>query len=247
MRKALVVSAFALFVCSQSFAYVIVLKDGTRYNAKGKWTIANGKAMITLASGSVMAINPNEIDTAKTDQINALGMGNVAVLGQEQQTQPTTPKQSPSLGQMVKMRPRAGAQQPQSAAPITPTHNPNAMAPAAPSPVPDQLDPQLKDKFERAYENVGIYEHKLTGTNRSIRAEVTADNEEKVFNALSATAFLIARNAGMDNLQIDIVELYMKTTTGGAAGRFQMTRADADSINAKAITLQDYYVRKVIY
>jgi len=131
--------------------------------------------------------------------------------------------------------------------PPPPTHSPVATAPAAPSPVADQLDPRLKDTFERAYENVGIFAHKLTGTNRNVRVQLTADSEEKVFNAISATAFLIARNAGVDGAQIDMVELFMATTTGGAAGRFQMNRADADSINNKAISLQDYFVRKVIY
>ena len=245
MKKSLTLIAFASLLSAQAFAnYTIVLKDGTHYNAKTKWTIQNGKALVTLESGSTMTINPNEIDVAKTDEVNKLDMGNVTVLGHEQQAVPSTAKQAPTLGQMVKMRRQQQAQA--TPAPVTPppTH---ATAPAAPSPVADNLDPRLKDTFERAYENVGIFEHKLTGTNRSVRVQVTADSEEKVFNAISATAFLIARNAGVDNVQIDMVELYMATTTGGAAGRFQINRADADSINNKAISLQDYFVRKVIY
>jgi hypothetical protein len=245
MKKSLTVLAFATLLCSQAFAgYTIVLKDGTRYNAKMKWTIQNGKALVTLESGSTMTVNPNEIDVAKTDEVNTLGMGNVNVLGHEQQAQPNSQKQAPTLGQMVKMRKQ---QAPVTPPPATPTHSPVGTTPAAPSPVADQLDPRLKDTFERAYENVGIFEHKLTGTNRSVRVQLTADSEEKVFNAISATAFLIARNAGLDNMQIDIVELYMATTTGGSSGRFQINRADADSINNKAISQQDYFVRKVIY
>lgn len=244
MKKSLTVVAFATLLSSQAFAnYTIVLKDGTHYNAKTKWTIQNGKAFVTLESGSTMTINPNEIDVAKTDEVNKLDMGNVTVLGHEQQAVPSAAKQAPTLGQMVKMRRQ---QQPQPTPPPA-TPSTHGTAPAAPSPVADNLDPRLKDTFERAYENVGIFEHKLTGTNRSVRVQLVADSEEKVFNAISATAFLIARNAGIDNLQIDLVELYMATTTGGAAGRFQINRADADSINNKAISLQDYFVRKVIY
>lgn len=247
MKKILTLLTFAMLLSTQLFAaYTIVLKDGTRYNAKMKWTIQNGKALVTLESGSTMTINPNEIDVAKTDEVNNLGMGNVNVLAQEQQAQPNSAKQAPTLGQMVKMR-RQQTPPPTPPPTTTTSHGPTAMAPAAPSPVADQLDPRLKDTFERAYENVGIFEHKLTGTNRSVRVQVTADSEEKVFNAISATAFLIARNAGVDNLQIDIVELYMATTTGGSAGRFQINRADAEAINNKAISLQDYFVRKVIY
>ena len=136
---------------------------------------------------------------------------------------------------------------PPTPSPTTPRSSPSGTAPAEPAAVPDQLDGGLKDRFERAYENVGIFEHKLTGTNRNVRVELTADSEDKVFNALSATAFLIVRNAGMDHAQIDMVELFMKTTTGGAAGRFQMNRANADQIHNKLVTLQDYFVRHVIY
>jgi hypothetical protein len=247
MKKTLTLVTFAMLLCTQAFAaYTIVLKDGTRYDAKMKWTIQNGKALVTLTSGSTMTINPNEIDVAKTDEINNLGMGNVNVLSHEQPAQPNSAKQAPSLGQIVKMR-RQQNPPPPPAPTTTAVQAPTGMAPAAPAPIADQLDPRLKDTFERAYENVGVYEHKLTGTNRSVRVQLTADSEEKVFNSISATAFLIARNAGLDSTQIETVELYMATTTGGSAGRFQINRADAESINNKAISLQDYFVRKVIY
>jgi hypothetical protein len=57
----------------------------------------------------------------------------------------------------------------------------------------------------------------------------------------------MVRNAGEDGTQIDIVELFMKTTTGGAAGRFQMTRADAEALDKRTISQQEYFIRKVIY
>ncbi|HWW60571.1 MAG TPA: hypothetical protein VN181_04305, partial [Thermoanaerobaculia bacterium] len=81
----------------------------------------------------------------------------------------------------------------------------------------------------------------------SMRAELTVDSEDKVFNAVTATSFLMVRNAGVTGAQIDMVELFMKMTNGGAAGRFQMTRADAQALNEKTLSVQDYFVRKVIY
>ena len=43
MKKALSLFAFTMLVASQMFAsYTVVLKDGTRYIAKAKWTVANG-------------------------------------------------------------------------------------------------------------------------------------------------------------------------------------------------------------
>jgi hypothetical protein len=107
---------------------------------------------------------------------------------------------------------------------------------------------EVLNKFEQAFENVGIFEHSIVATGlHSVRADLTVDSEEKVFNALTATAFLVVHNAGVAGTQVDMVELFMKTTVGQAAGRFQMTRADADALDAKTVTPQDYFVRKVIY
>jgi len=243
MKKTLTIIAFVSLIASNALAaYVIVLKDGSRLKAKAKWTVVNGKAVVNLENGQTVTLNPAEIDVAKSEQMSKMGLGDVNILGTGQQAQPAQQQQSQgqSLGDQVRaMRPRV---------PVTPTTtSQQTAAPVSPAPVLDQLDSRVRDKFERAFENVGIYEHKLAGTNRHIRAELTADSEDRVFNALSATAFLVGHNAGIDGLNIDMVELFMRTTNGGAAGRFQMNRADADAINGKTTTIQDYFVRKVIY
>jgi hypothetical protein len=240
MKKSLALFAFVSLLCSQAFAvYVVVLKDGTRYKAKAKWTISNGRALVTLENGQVMALNPAEIDVAKSDELTKMGLGDVNVLQVGTQAPAETPKPQQGLGSLVHVRKMTPA--------TTQTPTPGTAQTAVPGELIDQVDLRVKSTFERAYENVGIFEHKMSGTTRNIRVELTADQEDKVFNALSATAFMIVRNAGLENTQIDMVELFMKTTNGGAAGRFQMNRADADSINSKAISLPDYFVRKVIY
>ncbi|HUP45994.1 MAG TPA: hypothetical protein VM779_10835 [Thermoanaerobaculia bacterium] len=238
--KTVLTALLVLFVAVQSFAtYTVVMKDGTRYQAKAKWTVVNGKALIHLENGQSVSVDPALIDIAKSEEVTRLGLGDVKVLGVEQTTQSQSQQQAPSLGSTVKMRPRVPfgneAEQQQPA------------ATARPAAVTNQLDSRLAGNFERAYENVGIFERKMAGTNRVVRAELTADNEDRVFNAISATAFLIVRNAGVDGIEIENVELFMRTTNGGAAGRFVMSRADAEAINSKTITIEDYFVRKVIY
>jgi len=108
----------------------------------------------------------------------------------------------------------------------------------------DQTRREVKGLLDYAEDEAGG----LMNTRYSrLRADMTVDTEDRVFNAISATAFLMVRNAGVQGVQIDVVELYMKTTTNGAAGRFQMTRADAEALNSKTMSQQDYFVRKVIY
>ena len=89
---------------------------------------------------------------------------------------------------------------------------------------------------------------RLTGVSPGAgRADLTADSEDKVFNAISATSFLMVHNAGVPGADIKMVELFMKTTVGGSAGRFQMTKADAQALDSKQISQQEYFVRHVIY
>lgn len=236
MRKTLIMFAAALVIAMPALAtYWVVMKDGTKYTAKAKPTVVNGKAIIQLESGSTIAVDPAAIDVQKSEQVTKLGGGNLIAVDTGHDGNQPAPNKS-SLGSAIKLR---KLQQQQAAA--TETTAPVAAPPSS-------LSNEVMDKFARAYENVGIFEQKVTSPGaKTLRVELTADSEEKVFNAISATAFLITRNAGVPGAQIDMVELFMKTTTGGAAGRFQMTRDDALALDNKQMSREDYFVRKVIY
>src|SRR5207247_5005698 len=234
MRKLPLAFAAALLLSTQAFAaYYIVLKDGTQYKAKQKWTIVNGKATFQTEGGQTLQLDPASIDVAKSEEATRLGGG--SVLGQEQlqQTGGTKPQQS-TLGNAFKLR-----KLPTEQAPAT---NPNAPPPIAPVSGP-VLSNEVIQKFEQAFENVGIYEHKVTPTGaHTFRAELVTDNEEKVFNVLTASAFLIMHDAGVPGTKIDMAELFMKTTIGVTAGRFQMTHADAEMLDSKKMTREEYFV-----
>lgn len=245
MRKALIVFAFTTLAATQAFAtYIVVLKDGTRYTAKSKWTVTNGKALVTLENGQTLQLDPSLIDAPRSEQMTKVGLANANVIDlNPNMPQSTTAPAQPSLGSQIKLRrPR----QEESAAPAVPP----VTAPSTPAPISGSgtMAAEVLDKFERAYENVGIFEKKITSSGaHSLRAELTVDTEERVFNAISATSFLMVRNAGVESAQIDMVELFMKTTTGGAAGRFQMNRADAEALDKHTLSQQDYFIHKVIY
>src|SRR5437660_9496356 len=154
MRKLLLTAAAALLLSTQAFAaYFIVLKDGTQYKARQKWTVVNGKATFQLENGQTLQLDPASIDVAKSEEATKYGGG--SVLGQEQrQTGGTKPQQS-TLGGAFKLR-RLPTEQPV----VT---NPNAPPPVAPI-TGTPLSTEVIAKFEQAYENVGIFEHKLTPT-----------------------------------------------------------------------------------
>lgn len=244
MKKVLPLLALACLVAIPAFAkYIVVLKDGTRYVAKAKPTVTNGKAIVQLETGGSLQVDPNDIDVAKSEQLTKIGMASATVI-EDNRTAATgpAPKQQ-TLGDQIKLRAPRGPQQAPAQAPSS-----SSKSTVAPITGAGKISDEVIEKFDRAYENVGIFEKKITSTGAtSIRADMTVDTEDRVFNAISATSYLMVRNAGVDNARIEMVELFMKTTTGGAAGRFQMSRADAEALNNRTISQQDYFVRRVIY
>jgi hypothetical protein len=241
MKKALAVSLVALALSAPAYAtYVVVLKGGQTFSAKAKWTVVKGKAIVHLENGQTLQLDPNDIDVAKSEQLTKSGLRDANIIDLD----PNMPSKGkapagPSLGSSIKLRNVSSA----------PTTAANAAAAAA-APTGPVLGFDVIDKFDRSYENVGIFEKKLTGTGMAtLRADLTADNEDKVFNAISATSFLIMN---IKEAKIEAVELYMKTTMGGSAGRFKMTREDATALeaipaNAREKALHDYYIRKVLF
>jgi len=242
MKRTLAVAALAALMTANAFAtYIVVLKNGQTYKAKAKWTMQNGKALVQLENGQSLAIDPSLIDVAKSEQTTNAGYGGAKILNTPtNNTAPQPQPQQSALGQAFHLR--KGPAPAPAPAPVTPA----TAAPVSPSGA--TLSQDVLDKFARAYENVGLFEQKITSPAAgTIHAELTADSEDKVFNAISATSFLIARNAGVTGVDIKMVELFMRTTVGGSAGRFQMTREDAQALESKQITQQEYFIRRVIY
>ena len=239
MKKTAIFAALIVLAAMQTLAsnYWVVTKDGARYEAKSKWTVVNGKAMISLVNGNVISVDPSAIDVAKSEEVTRLGGG--TVFGVEQRAGTGTSSTS-ALGSAIRLR-KLPPSQTAGAAPASP------VVETPPVNTGNGLASDVISRFERAFENVGIFEHKLVSTGpHSLRADLTADSEDKVFNTLSATAFLMVHNAGITGVQIDEVDLFLKTTTGGAAGRFHVTRSDAQALESKTITPQRYFVLNVL-
>jgi len=239
MKKSLLVAALASLFAANAFAtYIVVLRNGTTYKARSKWTVSNGKALIALENGEVLQLDPSLIDEARSEQATKSGLGDAKILASPDQPAAAQQVPSQSLGANFHLK-----KVNDNSSPASGLRTPSAQTPAG-----SPMNSEVVEKFARAYENVGIFEQNIKGLDaNTLRAELTADTEDKVFNAISATSFLMVRNAGVTGVRIDMVQLFMKTTNGGSSGRFEMTRADAEAIDAKKMTQQDYFVRHVIF
>ena len=197
MRRYLIQSLLLVFTAVTLHAtYIVVLRDGTRYRARERWVVKNGKALVTLDTGSVLQLDPAMIDPAKSDELNRSGLGDVKILetGGNSAPQEATPVARPSLSAMSRQR--------RAAAPATPdTSSPAAVRANAATPPPTSSssksisgNTEFSLKLQKAYENVGLFDAKVTRpTESTIRVDVTADSEDQVFKTLSATAFVMAR------------------------------------------------------
>src|SRR2546422_4928289 len=99
MRKPLVVFAAVLLLSAPAFAtYYVVMKDSSRYLAKSKWTVVNGKAIVHLENDSTISLDPSGIDAVKSEEMTR--MGGASVLAVEQAPANSAPKES-SLGAAI--------------------------------------------------------------------------------------------------------------------------------------------------
>jgi hypothetical protein len=244
MRKISYFLVLAL-LSSQAWAtYIVVLKNGTRYRAKDRWTMSNGKAIVQLENGTTLQIEPNLIDIPASEQATRSGYGDAKVLTTPEGAQPTTtPK--PSLGEITRIRRQQQQQQG-----IQPGGTTATVPPVTTAYVtgPGALGADVTSRFVGAYENVGFYDAKVTNPSAyTVRVQLTTDNEDQVFKALSATSYMMRRVPALTNTRIDTVELFMGMVNGGTAGRFLMSQDDARAIDEKALTIESFFVRKVIF
>jgi hypothetical protein len=237
MRILLVLAAALVLAAPAALAeYIVVLKDGRRFVAHEKYKVQNGKAIISLTNGRTIQMELDSIDQAGSEAATRSGLGDAKVL-------PTVPTQAappsgparPSLGSLATIR------KPEPRATTSSSPSDGIGTPATPG---ARLDPVLASKFTAAFENVGLFERSLEMRTESVlRIDVTADNEDHVFKAISATSFIYANVPS--NLQT--VELFMRTSTGGSSGRFQMTKEQAIALANQKIEWYDYFVRNVLY
>lgn len=231
MRKIVVFSLSLALVATLAFAdYTVVLKDGRRFAAKEKWTIVDGKAIVTLTNGTIIQIDPSAIDAARSEEVTRSGLGDAKILETGQAATQPRPQPKSSLGDLATIRRQQQTNQPTSSSPQRTATG--------------RIDAEVASKFGAAFENVGLFDARLSPSEPGrLRIDVTADNEDQVFKAISATSFIFANVPS----EYSIVELFMSTTIGGSAGRFQMTKEDARALANKQLEWSDYYIRKVIF
>jgi hypothetical protein len=225
---------------SSAFAYVVKLKDGTLVFARAPYTVKGTQAIITLENGNVTQIALDKVDVPGTVKYNKENFGNVVAIDapEEKPRQlPTAPPRSNNpLGDLIRQRGTRMA---------LPTPGPAAAASATGVTTGDTVDPVYKSVFTTVFEGTGITQYRVSSMRGRTRISVTADSEQAVFSTLSASARAMTDAAARGRTAP--VEIVLTTSAGESAGTFEMTPAHAKLLVDKNQTVQDYFVKNVIF
>ncbi|MEP6471287.1 MAG: hypothetical protein ABJC28_04665 [Acidobacteriota bacterium] len=243
VRRTGIALAALVLLASSLLAYVVKLKDGTLVFARAPYTVKGTQAIITLENGNVTQIAMDKVDVPGTIQYNKENFGNVVAIEapEEKPKQlPTAPPRSNNpLGDLIKQRgTRMGLPTPGPAAPA-------AAAGAAAKSDEAAADPVYQSAFTQVFQGAEISQFRVASARGKTRILVTADSEQAVFSTLSAAAralrdaFARGRSAS--------VEIVLTTSSGEPAGTFDMSPAQAKLLVDKNLTVQEYFVKNVIF
>ncbi len=242
MRTAVALLAL-LIVAPALLAYVVKLKDGSLVFARTPYTVKGTRAIITLENGTVTQIELDKIDVPGTEKYNKENFGNVIPIEapQEKVFQAPTPipQSRGGLQSLVRQR-REHLGLPTPGPPPA-----NARSVGSSDEASGAVDPVVQSSFSRIFEETGISLFRMANYRGKTRLLATANSEQAVFNTLSASARAIAEAAERGRpASVDIV---LTASSGEHAGTFEMTPAQAKLLRDRNLTVQEYFVRNVVF
>jgi len=240
VRRTAIAFVTLILFASCALAYVVKLKDGTLVFARAPYTIKGTQAIITLENGNVTQIAMDKVDVPGTVKYNKENFGNVVAIEapEEKQKQlPTAPPRSNNpLGDLIRDRGTRMA---------LPTPGPAASASTTGAKSGDAADPVYQTVFTQVFEGTGINQFRVTSARGKTRILVTADSEQAVFSTLSASARAMTDAVGRGRSAP--VEIVLTTAAGESAGSFEMTPAQAKLLVDRNLTVQEYFVKNVMF
>lgn len=231
-----------LLLAPALFAYVVKLKDGSLVFARSPYTVKGARAIITLENGTVTQIQLDKIDVPGTEKYNRENFGNVIALDTPQEKVFQLPTAAPQSKNPLQDLIRSRRQQLG-----VPTPGPASSGSGAVT-GPDSIqtaDPVVQAAFAHVFEGAGITQYRVTNSQGKTKVLATANTEQAVFNTLSASARAISEAAARG--RTGSVEIVLTSGSGESAGTFDMSPVQAKLLVDRGVTIQDYFVKNVIF
>ncbi len=230
--------------------YVIYTKDGQRIPAREKPVVQGNRLVFRTPLGAQQSMALADYDEVRTLKANQEGLGGVYVLGEPGGTKalPDTAGKKPSLSEYIKqnkkiMKPKEGETPAAEADPAArlaaalKTSEPGGGGP---------IDLQMMNAFTQAFEGAGIRGVRLVSIAQGVRLQVITETEQQVFGAIAAAARGLKESRAFGK-SIDKVDMYLATSAGESAGRFEILPEDAESLVTGRTTPAKFFVSNVIF
>jgi hypothetical protein len=227
-------------------AYTIYLKDGRTLNVKGKPRIVNGRTVVTLLNGTEASLDPAQIDSKKTEEMNQRDLGAAVILDQgTSRPQPGVPAQPEPQRRLSDIAARDVGPRNE---PVTRRSPANSADPATAiassrTPYGDAAIASELSQFFLGQKAEGV--EVLQGSQGRPLARITTSSEASVFRALLTGANALLHVRGRYPQKVDGLELVMVSPAGERAGQFTLTPAMAENLVAKRVGLVSFFLNNV--
>jgi len=251
MRSLRTILCVALVIATAATAsasgYIVILKNGHKIPCREPLQIEGGNAILTLATGTVASYPVDQVDVIETQRYNQQGFGDALVIEELSLTGTPIPTPTPrqSLGQFATID--AGTRDPELGATFIPTPTPTPGIKLQPHAYHDQ---RVDQAFTKIFDerNLLLYRTSAGTQPDYFFVQAVTDSQREVFEALEIVSDAFAL---IYKLQPEIspaaVELQMIQTTGKAAGTFRITPEMARALAENDDSIEQFYVRNVIF
>lgn len=238
----------ATAVAASASGYIVILKNGHKIPCREPLQIEGEHAILTLATGTIASYPVDQVDVVETQRYNQQGFGDAIVIEELGLSGTPIPTPTPrrSLGQFASID--AGSRvTPELGATFVPTPTPTPGIKLQPHAYHDE---RVDQAFTRIFDerNLLIYRTSAGTQPDYYFVQAVTDNQHEVFEALDIVSDAYAL---IYKLQPEIapaaVELQMIQTSGKAAGTFRITPEMARSLADSDQSIEQFYVKNVIF
>ncbi len=248
-RRLALVILFLLPAALLAADYVIYTKDGQRIPAREKPVVQGNRLVFRTPLGAQQSMATADYDETRTMKANEEGMGGAYVLGEGRETKviPDTGGKKPSLSDYIKQNKKI-MRSPQSEAPPAETDQAARLAAALKSSEAGggSVDLQMMNAFNQAFESAGLRGVRLISIPQGVRLQVITETEQQVFGAIAAAARGLKESRALGK-SLDKVDMYLATSAGESAGRFEISPEDAEALVTGRTTPSKFFVDSVIF
>lgn len=249
--RILFVACLATALCMPTFAYTVLLKDGSQIIAQQAPTIQGDRAIIVLQSGTRTAIASSEIDLERTREANQHELGSAMVLEGGEFTNPpleTAPEAQESLSDLARSRRQTTAA---NRAPVSRQTETNSSRGSAGNLSSFQRTPYrdltVLEAIQGAFRSQGVESAKIyQGTSAGrLLIEIETNSEASVFRSLRVAAGALSHVRSNISAEVETFELVLATSSRSSAGQFVMTMNDAAAISSGELEIPTYFIERV--